>query len=558
MSRIESAADRGTNRPAHPAARRAFIGHAVRWLRFVGLFEEPCEVRHSHAEEVAAFRTWMCKDRGWSRSTVRSRCSTVDCFFDWMADWGILLESVGFADIDRAVARWHTRGCSRLTIRGYVQHLRTFLRFAEHRGWCAPGLADGIMPPRFHRGEAVPKGLNRDEVLRLLETSEGDRPTDVRDRAILMVLIAYGLRSAEVTRLPARRSGPGWGDAAGVSPEVGTDASLSALARCWAGRSCVMSPRFVPGDRRGRSFLTMTAPIRPLGRGCDLRGRQDTPGSYRRHRKAPWPARAAPCCRPVPARPRPLVQRDRRLPRPPQHLLHCGIRQGATQRAARGSPTSTWRVSYDSPGCGQLPLHHLAPGTRREVRRQCMPLVPVLRPRRRGHRMRRRRRRRRSRLSCRQPSAHPVPFTQVRCPGQLLPLRHQPRACRPFTPSAREDEPRRPRTAPPYVYSRKELRCLFGAIDATRQRSVQLDADTLRTLLLLLYGAGLRLGEAQRLTIGDVDLTDALLTVRDTKFFKTRLVPVAPQLADALRAYSARRQDRPLPKGHRLDLPRQP
>lgn len=101
------------------------------------------------------------------------------------------------------------------------------------------------------------------------------------------------------------------------------------------------------------------------------------------------------------------------------------------------------------------------------------------------------------------------------------------------------------------------MRCLFGAIDAARQRSVQRDADTLRTLLLLLYGAGLQIGEAQRLTIGDVDLTDALLTVRDTKFFKTRLVPLAPQLADALRTYAAKRQQLPFPKGHRLDLPRQ-
>ena len=46
MSRIESVADRGANRPACPAARRDFVGRAVRWLRFVGLLEEPCEVRH--------------------------------------------------------------------------------------------------------------------------------------------------------------------------------------------------------------------------------------------------------------------------------------------------------------------------------------------------------------------------------------------------------------------------------------------------------------------------------------------------------------------------------
>ena len=117
----------------------------------------------------------------------------------------------------------------------------------------------------------------------------------------------------------------------------------------------------------------------------------------------------------------------------------------------------------------------------------------------------------------------------------------------PLPPS--DDEPRQPPSAPPYVYSRDELRRLFGSIDISRQGSVQLDGDTLRALLLLLYGAGLRFGEAQRLTLDDVDLPDALLTIRDTKFFKTRLVPVSPQLAGALQAYAARRAERPLPNG---------
>ena len=114
---------------------------------------------------------------------------------------------------------------------------------------------------------------------------------------------------------------------------------------------------------------------------------------------------------------------------------------------------------------------------------------------------------------------------------------------------ARDDEPRTPVPAPPYVFSREELQRLFGAIDASRQRSVQLDSATLRVLLLLLYGAGLRLGEARRLTFGDVDLDDAVLTIRDSKFFKNRLVPVGIQLAEAMRSYAARRRKRPLPKG---------
>ena len=60
---------------------------------------------------------------------------------------------------------------------------------------------------------------------------------------------------------------------------------------------------------------------------------------------------------------------------------------------------------------------------------------------------------------------------------------------------APEDEPRTPPSAPPYVYTHDELRRLFDAIDISRQRSNQLDADTLRALLLALYGAGLRFGE---------------------------------------------------------------
>ena len=192
---------RRCRRPAEPEQGRRFFGHAVRWLRFVDMLEEPEGTPHSHAGEVAAFTAWMRKERGWSEDTVHGCCGTVDCFFDWLDEWGIALASVEIVDIDRAVARWHARDLSRVTIHDYVQRLRTFFRFAEHQGWCAAGLSDGIKPSRFHAGETVPKGLARDEVLRLLATTDSNQPVDVRDRALLMVLIAYGLRSGEVAGL---------------------------------------------------------------------------------------------------------------------------------------------------------------------------------------------------------------------------------------------------------------------------------------------------------------------------------------------------------------------
>ena len=105
-------------------------------------------------------------------------------------------------DIDDVIAAEHRRGAwNRRTIHDYAQRLRAFFLFAEARGWCRAGLAAGIMAPRFMADETVPKGLRREDVLRLLASVQEDRPVDKRDRAILMLLIAYGLRAGEVAGL---------------------------------------------------------------------------------------------------------------------------------------------------------------------------------------------------------------------------------------------------------------------------------------------------------------------------------------------------------------------
>lgn len=114
-----------------------------------------------------------------------------------------------------------------------------------------------------------------------------------------------------------------------------------------------------------------------------------------------------------------------------------------------------------------------------------------------------------------------------------------------------DNEPRSPVRAPPYIYSRNELQRLFdpGLVETSRRGAVQLDALTFRTLLLLLYGTGLRFGEATRLTLADVDLVEAVLTIRATKFYKTRLVPVGPQLATVLDGYMQLRRRAGLVQG---------
>jgi len=96
--------------------------------------------------------------------------------------------------------------------------------------------------------------------------------------------------------------------------------------------------------------------------------------------------------------------------------------------------------------------------------------------------------------------------------------------------------PKRPPTFVPYVYSHDELTRLLQAAKRF-DRPSSLVLGTLHLILLVIYATGLRVRELVRLDRADVNLRECLMTVRQSKFGKTRLVPFAPQLHKALLEY---------------------
>ena len=100
--------------------------------------------------------------------------------------------------------------------------------------------------------------------------------------------------------------------------------------------------------------------------------------------------------------------------------------------------------------------------------------------------------------------------------------------------------PRHTSTFVPYIFSRGELRLLLDAAPCCQRRAAcRTSAITLRTLLLFLYGTGVRMGEALRLRLADVDLDYGVVTIRGTKFYKSRLVPMGSDVVQLLRKYLA-------------------
>ena len=98
-------------------------------------------------------------------------------------------------------------------------------------------------------------------------------------------------------------------------------------------------------------------------------------------------------------------------------------------------------------------------------------------------------------------------------------------------------KPCEPARFEPYIYTNQDMQRLIDAVDSRHRFVWILDPHTVRTLLLLLYGTGLRISEALRLNLDDFDVENRVLTIHETKFFKSRFVPVGEDLGRVLREY---------------------
>jgi len=96
----------------------------------------------------------------------------------------------------------------------------------------------------------------------------------------------------------------------------------------------------------------------------------------------------------------------------------------------------------------------------------------------------------------------------------------------------------------PYIYSLREIVAIFTYFRIHYKAHHEFERQALFTLFHLLYACGLRISEAIRLEIQDVNLNDRTLFIRNTKFGKSRLIPFGRRAGEYLMSYQALRLER--------------
>lgn len=161
------------------------------------LFSEPGPA--ADAVAIAQFRDILWIEGGLSENTRKAYASDLTHFSKWLNGNGKGLMAAGLVEMEEYLAYRSRRHASPRSNARCVSSLKKFYAHAVEHQWIARDPTDCLLPP--YAGRPLPKLLSEQDVVRLLLVPEIGHPLGLRDRTMLEVLYATGLRVTELVLL---------------------------------------------------------------------------------------------------------------------------------------------------------------------------------------------------------------------------------------------------------------------------------------------------------------------------------------------------------------------
>ncbi|RMF48387.1 MAG: site-specific tyrosine recombinase XerD [Deltaproteobacteria bacterium] len=150
--------------------------------------------------ELDQFLSYLVVEKGLSKNTLEAYGRDLARYLDFLEDQGVAaVAEIGTAHVIGYLRQLRDRGLSARSRARSLVSLRQFHRYLYREGLSANDPTSRIEAPK--NLPALPKTLSQDEVERLLAVPTGDTPLGLRDRAMLEVLYATGLRVSELVGL---------------------------------------------------------------------------------------------------------------------------------------------------------------------------------------------------------------------------------------------------------------------------------------------------------------------------------------------------------------------
>ncbi len=151
---------------------------------------------------VDRYRCWLRDQRGLADSTVIGYGATARLFLRSLDDDAGVprLQALTGREVNAFLLSARDRLATG-SVKTQVNHVRAFLRFAHVEGMVARDLGEAVPPVAGWTHTRIPRSVTPDAIQALIDSCDDAQPTQLRDRAILLLLARLGLRSIEIARL---------------------------------------------------------------------------------------------------------------------------------------------------------------------------------------------------------------------------------------------------------------------------------------------------------------------------------------------------------------------
>ncbi len=145
------------------------------------------------------FLTWLQVERGRSANTLAAYRHDLRAYVEWLSSRNTTLDAVSETDLQRYVSALRDGGAAPASVKRATVVVTSMHRFLVDEGFAPADPTANVEVPRVP--QSIPKALSVEQVTMLLNSIGGDHPVALRDRAILEVLYAGGLRVGELVGL---------------------------------------------------------------------------------------------------------------------------------------------------------------------------------------------------------------------------------------------------------------------------------------------------------------------------------------------------------------------
>jgi site-specific recombinase XerD len=161
----------------------------------------PTPVEASWGDTLARFDDWQLA-RGMGEKTRRAYGVDLAQLAEWASSRELQPHDLTYRELRHFAGVVSERGAMKSTVARKLAAIRTFYRHLVERGELQANPAELVSSPK--KDAYLPKVLKPDEVAELLERIPGSTPLDLRDRALLELAYAAGLRAEELVNLDVK------------------------------------------------------------------------------------------------------------------------------------------------------------------------------------------------------------------------------------------------------------------------------------------------------------------------------------------------------------------